>query len=70
VKLMAVLVALLTPEMLERTMQLFKALLTDERLTRCAAVLSMYWTSVLTAQALARLTLPCLPVTCTMVHMA
>jgi hypothetical protein len=37
VKLMAVLVALLTPETLEGTMQLVRAVLTDERLTRFAA---------------------------------
>lgn len=36
VKLMAVLVALLTPEVLEGLLQLLKAALTDERLTRCA----------------------------------
>lgn len=34
VKLMAALVALLTPQVVEGLMQLMKALLTDERLTR------------------------------------
>lgn len=36
VKLMAVLVALLTPDVVEDLLRLLRALLTDERLTRCS----------------------------------